>query len=69
VTPRSTAKGFASSSFGQKRTPSGFATARVLAVLHRLDDLAADAAAVDVTALRSSKGGSGTALPPTQRAR
>jgi hypothetical protein len=59
VTPRSAFRGFASSSFGQKKTPSGFATARVLAVLHRLDDLAGDAAAVDVTALGGSKGRSG----------
>jgi hypothetical protein len=54
-------------SFGQKKTPSGFATARVLAVLHRLDDLADDAATVDVTALSSSKGGTGSALPPRPR--
>jgi hypothetical protein len=68
VTPRSAFQGFAPLSFGQKRTPSGFATARVLAVLHRLDDLASDAAAVEVSALASSKGGTGTALaPPTSR--
>lgn len=36
VTPRSTYQGFASMSFGQKKRPSGFATARVLAVLHRI---------------------------------
>jgi hypothetical protein len=64
VTPGSVARGFGSLSFGQKRTPSGFATARLLAVLHRLDDLADDAAAVDVAALGSSKGGTGTARPP-----
>jgi hypothetical protein len=64
VTPRSAFQGVASLSFGPKMTPSGIATARVLAVLHRLDDLAGDAAAVDVTALGSSKGGTGTALPP-----
>ncbi|KUL25609.1 hypothetical protein [Actinoplanes awajinensis] len=64
VTPGSTFQGFASFSFGQKRTASGFATARVLAVLHRLDELAAEAAAVDVSALGSSKGGTGTARPP-----
>jgi hypothetical protein len=66
VTPRSASRGFASLSFGQKKTASGFATARVLAVLHRLDDLAHDAADVDVAALSSSKGGSGTALPRAQ---
>jgi hypothetical protein len=64
VTPRAAFQGFTSFSFGQKKTPSGFATARVLAVLHRLDELAADAAAVDVSALGSSKGGMGTARPP-----
>lgn len=36
----------------------------LLAVLRRLDDLAPAAAAVDVTALASSKGGRGTAVPP-----
>jgi hypothetical protein len=64
VTPRSTFQGFTSLSFGQKKTPSAFATARLLAVLHRLDDLAVEAAAVDVSALGSSKGGTGTAVPP-----
>ena len=64
VIPRSAYQGFTSFSFGQKKTPSGFAAARLLAVLHRFDDLAADAATVDVTALRSSRGGTGTALPP-----
>jgi hypothetical protein len=33
-------------------------------VLHRLDDLAEDAEAVDVPALTSSKGGQGHAMPP-----
>ena len=64
VTPRSAFQGFSSFSFGQRKTPSAFATARVLAVLHRLDDLAVEAAAVDITALGSSKGGTGVALPP-----
>jgi hypothetical protein len=64
VTPRSAFRGFSSFSFGQKSTPSPFATARLLAVLHRLDDLADEAAAVDVTALGSSTGGTGTALAP-----
>ena len=64
VVPRSAYQGFTSFSFGQKKKPSGFAAARLLAVLHRFDDLAADAATVDVTALRSSRGGTGTALPP-----
>ncbi len=63
VAPRSTFRGFEAHSFGRKE-PSAFATAATLAVLHRLDDLAPDAAAVDVLALESSKGGSGRALPP-----
>lgn len=64
VTPRSCYKGFESFSFGQKKEPSPFATARVLAALVRLDDLAESIAGVDVAALPSSKGGSGVALPP-----
>ena len=55
VNPRSAYQGFTSFSFGQK-TPSSFATARLLEVLHRFDDLAGDAATVDVTALGSSRG-------------
>jgi hypothetical protein len=64
VTPRSAWRGFEGFSFGQKRRPSPFATAQLLAVLHRLDDLAEAAAAVDVRTLGSSKGGSGVAVPP-----
>ena len=64
VTPRSAFRGFQAHTFGQKRSPSAFATAVTLAALHRLDDLAADAAAVDVAALGSSKGGTGTVRPP-----
>jgi hypothetical protein len=64
VTPRSAFRGFESFSLGQKKRPSAFATAQVLTVLHRVDDLAIEAAAVDVTALGSSKGGTGTARPP-----
>lgn len=64
VIPRSTYRGFESFTFGQKAKPSPFATARVLAILHRLDDLASDAAAVDVTELGSSRGGTGRAVPP-----
>ena len=64
VVPRSTFRGFEQHSFGQKKQPSAFATAMLLTALHRLDDLAPDAAAVDVTTLTSSKGGSGRALPP-----
>ena len=69
VVPRSTFRGFERHSFGRKDGPSPFATAHALAVLHRLDDLAPDATAVDVLALGSSKGGTGTARPPRARAR
>lgn len=68
VIPRSAYRGFESFSFGQKKQPSPYATARLLAILHRLDDLATSARAVDVTALTSSKGGTGHALAPPPRA-
>jgi len=64
VTPRSAYRGFGSFSFGQKKQPSPFATARVAAVATRFGDLADDVAAVDVTALTSSKGGTGPPVPP-----
>ena len=64
VIPHSAYRGFETYSFGQKKQPSPFATARLLAILHRFDDLATSALAVDVTALTSSKGGTGHALPP-----
>jgi hypothetical protein len=64
VTARSTFRGFEEWSFGQKKAASPFATARVLTTLSRFDDLAGDAAGVDVTALGSSKGGRGVAMPP-----
>lgn len=64
VVPRSTYRGFEAFSFGQKKQPSAFATAQVLMVLHRLDDLAQEARTIDVTALSSSKGGTGLAAPP-----
>jgi hypothetical protein len=67
VVPRSTYRGFEAFSFGQKKHPSAVATAPLLSVLHRLDDLTADAHAVDVTAIASSKGGSGRAVPPPGR--
>lgn len=67
VIPRSTYRGFESFSFGQKAQPSPFATARLLAILHRLDDVAPDAAAVDVAGLGSSRGGTGRAAPPVAR--
>ncbi|NMM24307.1 MAG: hypothetical protein HHJ11_12565 [Phycicoccus sp.] len=65
VVPLSTSRGFEAFSFGQKKQPSAFATAQVLTVLHRLDDLAVEAQAIDVTSLSSSKGGAGVALPPS----
>ena len=68
VIPRSARQGFGSFSFGQKKLPSAWATARLAVVLRRLGDLAADVAAVDVAALGSSRGGSGTAVPPRRRA-
>lgn len=64
VTPRSIRKGFESFSFGQKKRPSDWATARVCTVLRRLDELAGEIAAVDVLSLSSSKGGAGVARPP-----
>jgi hypothetical protein len=67
VVPHSAYRGFEAFSFGQKKNPSPYATARLLAILHRFDDLAASALAVDLTTLTSSKGGTGYALPPPQR--
>jgi len=64
VTPRSCYRGFDGFSFGQKKAPSGFATACVAVVLRRFNDLVEDVAAVDVTRLSSSKGGSGTPVLP-----
>jgi hypothetical protein len=67
VTPRSCYRGFEAFSLGQKKTPSPFATARVLAVLQPLASLAREIAAVDVLSLGSSKGGTGTAVAPRTR--
>lgn len=64
VVPRSTYRGFEAFSFGQKKVPSAFATAQLLTVLHRLDDLAPDAGNIEVTALAGSKGGTGQVVPP-----
>jgi hypothetical protein len=66
VIPRSCFKGFEGFSFGQKKSPSAFATARLCIILRRLGSLAGDIAAVDVRALTSSKGGAGTAVPPSR---
>ncbi len=64
VTPLTTYKGFEAYSFGQKKQPSPFATARLWSALKRLEPLASDIAEVDVLALGSSKGGTGTPMPP-----
>ncbi len=64
VVPRSCFQGFVEHSFGQKKSPSAFATARLCAVLRRLDALAGDIEKLDVRSLGSSKGGKGTAVPP-----
>ena len=64
VVPRRTYRGFADFSFGQKKEPSPFATAMTCAALRALDDLADDIAQVDVLELKSSKGGTGTPVPP-----
>jgi hypothetical protein len=66
VTPKSVRRGFESFSFGQKKRPSAWATARLCVVLRRVEELSEDIAAVDVLALSSSKGGSGTAVPPRE---
>jgi hypothetical protein len=65
VVPRSTYREFEGFSFGQKKKPSAFATAQVLTVLHRFDDLAAEVRTIDVATLTSSKGGSGLAVLPS----
>jgi hypothetical protein len=64
VTPRSCYQGFESYSFGQRKRPSPYATARVLAALAPVAELEDLISAVDVLALASSKGGAGTALAP-----
>ncbi len=64
VTPRSCYRGFEGFSFGQKKQPSPFATARLATVARRFGDLAQDAAGVDVLQLGSSKGGTGTPVAP-----
>lgn len=64
VTPRSCYQGYEAYSFGQKKQPSPWATAYLCAVLRRYNDLVEEIRAVDVRKLTSSKGGSGTAIPP-----
>jgi hypothetical protein len=67
VIPLSTFRGFGAYSFGQKKDPSPLATALVWTALKRLEPLAEEIAAVDVMTLGSSKGGTGTPLPPRVR--
>lgn len=67
VTPRSTYRGFEGHSFGQKRQPSPFATALLLAAVRRVEELAPEVLLVDVSALGSSKGGSGQPVGPGSR--
>ncbi len=64
VVPQRTYRGFEEFSFGQKKEPSPFATARVLSVLSRFEGLAEEILRVDVNALPSSKGGTGSPRPP-----
>jgi hypothetical protein len=64
VTPLSARRGFEAFTFGQKKASSAWATARLCTVVRRFEELAADIAAVDVLALGSSKGGTGTPMPP-----
>jgi hypothetical protein len=58
VVPQSCFQGFTGFSFGQKKVPSAFATARLCVILRRLGPLAEDIIEVDVRTL-------GAALPPT----
>jgi hypothetical protein len=67
ITPQSAYRGFARYSFGQKRHPSPIATALLAAVVRRFSDLADDITRIDVTQLGSSKGGTGTSVPPRSR--
>ena len=68
VTPQSAFRGWEMFSLGQKKAPSPLATALVWSRLARLtggvSGFAEEIAAVDVTRLASSKGGSGTPMPP-----
>lgn len=64
VTPRSCYRGFEGYSLGQKKRPSPFATARVMVVLADFAEIADEVAAIDVTALPSSRGEDVVPLPP-----
>ncbi|MDZ4063627.1 MAG: hypothetical protein U1E22_03070, partial [Coriobacteriia bacterium] len=64
VTPLSVFRGREILSLGQKKQPSLLATALLWSRFTPLDWLAEEITAVDVTRLGSSKGGSGTPMPP-----
>ncbi len=64
IVPQRTYRGFEAFSFGRKGAPSPTATAIVAAALVPFVVLADDVLSVDVAALGSSKGGTGTARPP-----
>lgn len=64
VIPRSTYKGFEAFCFGQKKRASPVATAQLCTLLRRLEGLVSEIGSVDVLQLGSSKGGSGSPLPP-----
>jgi hypothetical protein len=68
VTPQSCYRGFEQFSFGQKKQPSPFATARLAGVLRRFDDLADDIRGVDVRRLASSQGGTSKPVLPKRAA-
>ncbi len=64
LVPQSVYRGFEQHSFGQKKAPSDLAAALVAAAITRLEPLGEDILAVDVAALGSSVGGTGTPVPP-----
>jgi hypothetical protein len=64
VTPLSTFNGWERLSLGQKKRPSPLATALIWSRLALLEEIAAEIASIDVMRLGSSKGGSGTPIPP-----
>jgi hypothetical protein len=64
VTPHSCYRGFEAFSFGQKKQPSPFATARLAALIRRFDELSEDIQKVEVRRLGSSKGGTGKPVLP-----
>lgn len=64
VIPQSCYRGFERFSFGQKKRPSPFATARLAGVFRRFNDLADHIQEVDVRRLASSKGRMGKPVLP-----